>query len=356
MASDDELEEGDETPAQSPGWDAIDAALEPIYHGIEPFHYGTAIPYELGGEDPLHGISVYHRTDPLPHFHFVTYGFSDLWGEGEAGGDFSKYGFELTFRLACPAEKQEPPAWPLNFLQNIARYVFTSDNHFEAGHHVNCNGPIAAERETEIAFIAFANDPELGTIQTEYGRVEFLQIVGLCADEYETIKLWQTARFLSVLQRQYPLLITDLARKSILGDPAIAQEVAEAASREGALQSSIYTLLELSEQPGETRAKISANGIGDLLLMIDNQVLTGKHCSVIGGQNMLTIAAGDTNAWKVNDNHLQIEVTPVLATAIRQSLRIERGEYRWPELPGLCIEIVPSEIKDQDGQIVAVIG
>ncbi len=29
----------------APGWDAIDAALKPLYHGQTPKHYGTLIGY-----------------------------------------------------------------------------------------------------------------------------------------------------------------------------------------------------------------------------------------------------------------------------------------------------------------------
>ena len=42
----------------SPGWDAIDAALAPLYAGIEPKHYASAVPSFLGGSDALQGISA----------------------------------------------------------------------------------------------------------------------------------------------------------------------------------------------------------------------------------------------------------------------------------------------------------
>ena len=35
------------------GWDAIDQALSQVYGEQEPMHYGTLIPYSLGGQDPL---------------------------------------------------------------------------------------------------------------------------------------------------------------------------------------------------------------------------------------------------------------------------------------------------------------
>jgi hypothetical protein len=40
----------------APGWEAITAALEPLYQGEEPKHYGTIIKWSLGGPDPLEGI------------------------------------------------------------------------------------------------------------------------------------------------------------------------------------------------------------------------------------------------------------------------------------------------------------
>ena len=49
----------DHDDTDTPGWDAINAALAPLYAGQEPRHFGTALPYTLGGQDPLDGISVY---------------------------------------------------------------------------------------------------------------------------------------------------------------------------------------------------------------------------------------------------------------------------------------------------------
>ena len=62
----------------TPGWDAISAALRPIFGDCEPYHVGTVVPYAFGGPDPIHGISAYEVAEPIPHWHFVTYGFSEL--------------------------------------------------------------------------------------------------------------------------------------------------------------------------------------------------------------------------------------------------------------------------------------
>ncbi len=152
----------DHDDTDTPGWDAINAALAPLYAGQEPRHFGTALPYTLGGQDPLDGISVYWADAPVPHWHYITYGFSELYAKESSDADASGYGFELTFRLAAEAGENAgstPPVWPMNLLQNLARYVFASGNVFEDGHHLNANGPIALETDTRLCHLAFIADP-----------------------------------------------------------------------------------------------------------------------------------------------------------------------------------------------------
>ncbi len=90
------------------GWDAIEQQLTNIYGEQEPKHYGTLLPFMLGGQDPLDGISAYKSETPVPHWHVVTYGFSELYEKETEDAEISGYGFELTFRLARSPEEEEP--------------------------------------------------------------------------------------------------------------------------------------------------------------------------------------------------------------------------------------------------------
>lgn len=87
------------TTDAAPGWDAIDAALARLYPGVEPWHVAPDVPTRLGGDDPLHGISAYRRDDPVPHWHLVTYGMSELYEKVSDDPDYSGWGFELTLRV-----------------------------------------------------------------------------------------------------------------------------------------------------------------------------------------------------------------------------------------------------------------
>lgn len=223
-----DIEEYRRTYAQSdggPGWLAIDGALRPIYGDREPdWHLAPNVPMMLGGNDPLDGISIYaRRDDPLPHLHYVSYGMSQLYYDDTAfGGEFSKFGCEFTFRLglakdAIPVPPAMPPVWPAHFMQNLARYVFQSGKWFEAGHYINANGRIALDSETDLTAATFTFDPELGSIQTLHGQVDFLQIIGLATEEFAAIKQSQCTPddIVQRLKDGNPLLVTDLARKAV---------------------------------------------------------------------------------------------------------------------------------------------
>ena len=152
---------GEESGQARMGMDAIGEALSRLYPGQEGTYYGAMIPASLGGKDPLDGVEVWESRSKMPHWHYVTYGFSELDGKECGDPDNSGYGFELTFRLK-KGEETEPPVWPMNLLENLARYVFSAGNGFAPGHYIDCNGPIALEEETALTALAFRKDPELG--------------------------------------------------------------------------------------------------------------------------------------------------------------------------------------------------
>lgn len=199
------------------GWLEIDKEFERLYPNQEPKHFAPAISYMLGGEHPLDGVSYYESKNQEDHYHFITYGFSELYyNEEKADGEFSKWGFELTFRLKPYEADNGNPSWAVALLQNIAKYVFDSGNWFEEFHYMPANGPIRLNTETDITALIFVNDPEVPKKQTPHGEVSFLQIVGITSEEYENIKKnpEKVEELVHKLKENNPLLITDLNRKS----------------------------------------------------------------------------------------------------------------------------------------------
>src|SRR5688572_30625260 len=151
----DDRVEADEPP-EPVGWNAIDAHLEGLYGGVAPAHWGTLVGWSLGGPDPLDGVSAYDAAGPPHHWHYVSYGLSELYAKESDDLDRSGWGLELTFRLArTTAGDSAPPIWVASFLQNLARYIFESGKVLWPGHHMSANGPIAAGVETALRAAVF---------------------------------------------------------------------------------------------------------------------------------------------------------------------------------------------------------
>lgn len=202
------------------GWLVIDEKIEEIYPDQAPRHYAPSLYYALGGQDPLDGVSIYDSQKGEFHRHIISYGMSELYYNEEAvGGEFSKWGFEFTFRLKPFEEDDEDPVWVIEVMNNLARYVYESELWFEEYHFVPAKGPIRTETKNpvDIVGIVFVLDPELGKISTPHGEVSFLQMVGITSQELDRLtndpQISNVKDLIEEMRKSNPFLITDLTRK-----------------------------------------------------------------------------------------------------------------------------------------------
>ncbi|MFT3686166.1 MAG: suppressor of fused domain protein [Phycisphaerales bacterium] len=357
------------TPNNEPstaGWDAITAALKSHYPSQQPRHWGTLLHARIGGSSFLDGISAYlHEGGDQPrHWHYISFGMSELYDKETKFPEESGWGFEFTFRLAAPAGETEPPQWPLSLLENLARYVNTSGNAFAPGHYVPLNGPISLEAQTKIHAALFTLDPVLETIQTPNGSLGFLQIVGATMDELAAARAWKTESFLGVMKSTNPLLITDLARDSILTDPRTAAAVAEGTARDGSSSGSSYTdtfsfsVRKRFLRSPQTVITVGANSIEDLRAQLVGRIPFQRPFSVIGPEYGMNVSPGDrVNATVAEEKRLELVLSPKAAADIAAALKPIRGEYTVAAAPELVIQVVPTEIRDAKGeQVTQVIG
>jgi hypothetical protein len=347
----------------APGWDAIDLALKPLYGDQEPLHWAPPLHHMLGGADPLDGISAYRRAEPLPHWHFVTYGFTELYAKDTSDAEISGYGFELTFRLRAASSEESPPTWALSFLQNLARYVFSSGNAFDAGHYMHLNGPIALGSDTKIWAIVLTPDPELPAIDTLHGRLQFLQVVGITLDELAAIKAWDAASFLGLIKPHVPLFVTDLGRSSLTDDSTIAEVVQSQVRKDGSSTDSIFVgtarwrvdkgLL----RPAKLVLTLGANGVADFRAVLPGRLPHGRSFMVASKDQTITFTLSDQCSWESRRQaNMTVYLTPDAATDLVRVILPKRGSYSMSAFPNLSILVVPSEIKDAKGNVIDVIG
>jgi len=353
------MDRQDDDETGTAGWDAINAALRALYPRQEPRHYGTLVSHTLGGDDPLDGISVYWSENPRPHWHYVTYGFSELYGKQSEDPQESGFGFELTFRLAADAGQDgggTPPAWPLNLLQNVARYVFGSGNVFEAGHHLDANGPIALEADTQLRHLAFVADPQLPAIDTPNGRLDFLQMVGLTDDEMAAVRRWSTLGVLDALAPAMPSWVTALARGSLLADPALAARVEAGSRREGSSTGMLFVdTLDWSADATGITLVLGAGQVGSVLELLPLRLPHDRPLVVLGRERQWRFEPGVADDLQLDEDSARCVLSDATLGAMLQTVRAARGVY---PLPGgrLQVEVVPTQLRDGHGKVIREIG
>lgn len=356
------MDQTDAPEDAAPGWEAIDAALAPLYPGQEPKHVAPIIPAMLGGSDPLHGISAWKRLEPVPHWHFVSYGLTELFGKDWDDPEISGFGFELTFRLACDPADADPPMWAFSLLQNIARYVFQSGNVLNDGEWMHGNGPIALDTGTLLCSLAFIHDPELPAIDTPHGRMAFLQMVGLTLDEEAAAKRWQTRRLLETFLPHMPLWITDLMRPSLLDLPEIRQQVEQGAARDGSSTGVLvtqvlnWTARKRLFQPATIAVELGAGQIEELLLLLALRLPFGRELYMAGPGRGIMFAPGDSDAVEERDGVLRIQLDPKSIEAMRAMLRPVAGSYAVPGLKDVVWNVQQTLIRDAGGTVIRTIG
>lgn len=345
------------------GWNAIDRAMKNIYGDQEPEHYAPIISSMFGGNDPLDGISVYTAEEPVLHWHFVTYGFSELYEKEMEDAEYSGYGFELTFRLKKADDGEEPPAWALNFLQNLARYVFNSGNVFKNGDYMDANGPISLETDTDLTALAFITDPELPEMQTPNGKVEFLQLVGITSEELEAMQIWNTIGVLHAAFEHLPKYVTDLTRTTFLNDEQVANAIQRGSETEGSNTGFLFND-NISWQPIKkglfkkrpARITLGAKQAKTIGQIMKGRMIKGLDLRLVSNDATVIVSFAEKPQVFEEDSVLKVVLNQAAVDVLVEQLEPKAKEIILPNFKELLVQIVQTEMKDQEGNVVETIG
>ena len=199
----------------------------------------------------------------------------------------------------------------------------------------------------------------MGEIETPNGKLRFLQVVGITLDELRQIKKWNAEGFLEVLVRQIPLLITDLGRTSVLSSEAMRQEVDERSGREGSSTSILYVgeAHFARQKRNKVRVVFGATGVMELKDVLPARLQFAQPLTVASSKGYVVFNPGAEVGWrKPEKGALEVTLPPESAARLADLLQPRAGDYVLPGFPDLVFEVRKSEIKDQDGNVVEVIG
>jgi suppressor of fused-like protein len=346
------------TPGSVPGWEAITAAADRVHPDQEPLHWGTIVRWRAGGPDPLDGISAYRVSDP-PHWHYVSYGLSELYKKESDDPAVSGWGVELTMRISREPAASSAPLWPANVLQNLSRYIFRSGNVLLPGQTTDAKGRIALEEDTDLTAFVFVEDAELSSIETSHGRLTFVQVVGITADEYQAAKEWSSDGIVELLRAGNPLLVTDLRHRSIRSDPAVESTIRAGIEGDGSSMAGIKVDdLEVVADDSTLTIRCGALGMDGLRALLVGRALHSRQFSVDGPDSRFSVTPGPQLSWHMADDgwvHVKIprdvvEVILESAPAVAGAYTVDRDDRR------IQFEIAQTIVRDRDDLEIRRIG
>lgn len=256
------------------GLEALYGACRSIYPDQpNPLQVTALVKYWLGGPDPLDYISMYANPGDAklnipPHWHYISFGCSDLHGDGrvheQTGPENpSGFGFELTMRLKREEGEKNPPTWPAAIMQGLAKYVFQSESMLCVGDHVSWHCPLD-NSESRVQHMLMGEDPQLGTVSTPNGSVQFVQIVGITTEELRATQHWNGVGVIDIIKRLPgaggPWMLTDMRRgESIYElDPSVAEEVENGIENDGSNLSGVSARLAWTEDEASSLPPLSS--------------------------------------------------------------------------------------------------
>ena len=197
------------------GWNAITEAFVKLYPGQDdPLHFGTLIPWQLGGNDPLRGISVYDGGD---YFHFVSYGLSELYEKETNDPEWSGYGFEFTLKLKKTglADEDAEIKTVCGIFQALARLTFQNGEIFQSNEYIYTGQTTGIDNRQQSALTGFITAlEEAGEILTPNGKVQFVKLIG--ATDAELKALYNKEITVKEIAEKIGSDLTDYTRASVL--------------------------------------------------------------------------------------------------------------------------------------------
>ena len=181
------------------GIDAIENEVKRIHPLWENARYYTPkTAWESGGTEPLEQISIHKEED---YFHFITYGLTELHDKESKDQTKSGFGTELTLKLKRgeyknQSEERKELLYIALLLQKFAKYIIQEnsivkpyeDTYLVKGSSLRKSIGIDIAGTSNIVAFITVPDKDLQSLDTPYGRVDFIALIGITKKELQAIR------------------------------------------------------------------------------------------------------------------------------------------------------------------------
>ena len=215
------------TPEEVPqyGMLVIEDAVELVYPNKSIYtNYVPMIRWDLGGPDPLDRVTIYDGGD---YFKYVTYGLTELYDKKSEDKTKSGFGTELTLKLKRgeyknQSEEQKELLYIVLLLQKFAKYIIQEnsivkpyeDTYLVKGSSLRKNIGIDIAGTSNIVAFITVPDKDLQSLETPYGRVDFIALIGITKKELQAIRNRKITE--KELYEKLGTDVTSYTRKSVI--------------------------------------------------------------------------------------------------------------------------------------------
>lgn len=207
------------------GIDAIENEVKRIHPLWENARYYTPkTAWESGGTEPLEQISIHKEED---YFHFITYGLTELHDKESKDQTKSGFGTELTLKLKRgeyknQSEERKELLYIALLLQKFAKYIIQEnsivkpyeDTYLVKGSSLRKSIGIDIAGTSNIVAFITVPDKDLQSLDTPYGRVDFIALIGITKKELQALRNGKITE--KELYEKIGTDVTSYRRKSVI--------------------------------------------------------------------------------------------------------------------------------------------
>lgn len=298
--------------SESAGRRSIDAALDRLYPAEKDYRFGMQ-PAPGEPQAPLAEVVVYRAAKPSPHWHYVTYGLTELGAKQSADATLSGFGVEYTLRLVDGSDT--PPIWPINFLRWVAQQVWATRQPYDHAHSMNFATKGMLDKYSKgVEGLAFFEDEGLRTITTPNGKVTFINVIPLMAGEYELMGSWDAFKVADEIRAQQTDLLWRVDRKSSLDGPR-RELIRARVEKEGSSQGVDFYDLPCTEH------EIVLDSVGRALFQkfLLHRLVHGREGKVLTGGRSVQILPGKWH-FKFDEKACVVQVPPEEARSLADAI------------------------------------
>jgi hypothetical protein len=246
------------------------------------------------GRAPIEEIVAHRASGPTPHWHYTTYGLSELGEKTSDDRSLSGFGVEYTVRLVD--DSPEPPVWPMNLLRFIAYRVADTREPFDPRHSSNLPAGLLDQVSPGVEGLGFIEDADLGTVDTPNGKLTFVNVIPLARDEWWLVGAWDFDKYVDAVRARQGDLLWRVGRPSVLeGERGV--ELRARARLDGSSQSVDFEELVWKKNLWR-RPEIVLDGLSRQVVVkfLRYRLAYGRQAAIVRGDRQATLSPGD---WRM---------------------------------------------------------